>query len=435
MNASAAADADIESRTLRKVWRHSVPIMALVFLTAHLDRVNIGFAALQMNEDLGFSNTVFGFGAGFFAVGYALFAIPSTLLLHRFGARRWIAAIMIAWGLLSASTALVTTAESLLLVRALLGMAEAGFAPGVILFFGEWFPSEYRGRVLGSFLLINPLAFVIGGPVSSLFLSWDGVWGLAGWQWLFVMEALPTLVLAFAVLRLVTDAPTQAHWLTPRERQWLSERLAREHRRISAGVPDLRPVRNTFRKPRVWVLAAANVGMGTAGIGVMFFIPLIIQSTGFSAVGTGFVTALPAIVGGLSLPLWGRWTDRARSRETVVAVACSALALGLLGAAILLPSYWAIAALCLAMAGVNGAAVAFWTLPSAFLIGAGAAAGIAFINIAGNLGVFMGPALLGWTTDQTGTHSAGLMCLAATAAVAAAIMRGSRAGLNASNSR
>ena len=408
----------VEYQTMKKVWRRSVPLLMICLLFNYLDKVNLGFAALTMNQELGFSNTVFGAGAGFFAIGYALFAIPSTLLLHRLGARRWMAIIILAWGLCSASTAFVTTPQQLFCVRLLLGMAEAGFTPGAILYFSYWFPSEYRGRVLGMFLLILPLGMIVGGPAASALFSLNGLFGLAGWQWLFIVEALPTLGLALAVLFLLTDRPDTARWLSFAEKDWLNERLASEQPNTRNG----NSTWHAFTDARMWKLAIASLTMNTAGVGALIFLPLIVKSIGFSITHTGWIVALPGVFAGLTLPLWGIWADRARSREMVVTFACCTIAVGLAGAAASLPSIWAIAALCLAMVGLNGSLVAFWTLPSSFLTGASAAAGIAFINIAGNMGIFTGPYLLGWLADRTQSHSVGLTCLAVIAALAAAIM-------------
>jgi ACS family tartrate transporter-like MFS transporter len=410
----------LERRVIGKVWRRIVPLLSLALLCAYLDRVNIGFAALQMNEALGLTNTTFGFAAGVFAVGYALFAIPSTLMLHRFGARRWIAFIAIVWGLCSAATAFVSTAPELFVVRFLLGAAEAGFAPGAILCFTIWFPSAYRGRVLASFLLISPLGFLLGGPLSSLLLSLDGLHGVAGWQWLFVVEAAPTLLLALALLRWLPDAPSRVSWLSAEEKTWLEGTLAEERRAITKARPDAGSVRGAFLDARVWLLVAVNLAAGTAGVGATMFLPLIVQSMGFSAWEAGFVVTLPALAGGASLLIWGVVSDRANNRSLVIAIACAVLASGLLASALFLPSAWAIAALCLAMAGYNGAVVALWTLPNTFLTGAGAAVGVSIVNIASHLGAF------------TGAHSyaMGIVGLAASAAVAIglALVLAGRAG-------
>jgi MFS transporter, ACS family, tartrate transporter len=407
---------------MAKVWRRIVPLMALVLFFSYLDKVNIGFAALTMNADLGFSNTVFGAGAGSFAIGYALFAIPSTLLLHRLGARRWIAVIMIAWGVCSAATAFVETPRQLLAIRLLLGMAEAGFNPGVILYFTYWFPSEYRGRVLGSFLFIMPVGLSIAAPISSWLLGWDGVLGLAGWQWLFIVEALPTVLLAALVWYALTDQPADANWLAPTAKDWLVKRLAAERAQIKTPTRGMAAVRQVLANKRVWLLTVVNLGVGTSGIGAVIFLPLVIQSMGFSISSTGLLAALPSAVAAALLPVWGYWTDRARNRESVVAAACACIAGGLLGAAWLLPSAWALAAVCIAMVGFYGSIAAFWTLPSAFLTGASAAAGIAFINIAGNLGTFTGPSLIGWLADRSGSYSSGFSFLALLAACSGALL-------------
>lgn len=420
--APAAIDC-LEAQTLRRVGGRILPLAAAMLLCAYLDKINVGFAALQMNADLRLSGAAFGLGAGAFALGYALFALPSTMMLHRFGARRWLSAIMVAWGSCSAATAFVTNVESLVLVRFALGAAEAGFSPGIVLYFSGWFPEAYRGRAMGWFLFVHPLALVVCGPLSGYLLTLDGMQGLAGWQWLFLIEAAPSLVVALIALRFLTDGPEQAAWLPADEKAWLRARLAQERLAIAAG-GGRESVGHALRDRRVWRLGFVNLAVGTAGIGSLFFTPLIIRSMGFSDVGTGLMVSLPGLLGGLSLPLWGWWTDRARSREWVVASACVMLAVGLALEAVMLPSAWALLPLCLGMIGFNGMIVAFWTLPSSFLTGAGAAAGIAAINVAGNLGTFSGPYLLGWMSDATHGYGTGLGALAVIALVAAATMLG-----------
>lgn len=413
--------ANIERQTVLQAWRRIVPLLVAVLLCSYLDRVNIGFAAVEMNRALGFSNGVFGTAAGFFALGYVLFGIPSTLMLHRVGARRWISFIVIAWGICSGATAFITNAEELRVARFLLGAAEAGFAPGVILYFSCWFPSEYRGRVLGSFAFIQPVALIIGGPVSSSLLALGGVLGLAGWQWLLIVEALPTVVLAALVLRHLPDRPDTATWLPEANRNWLAERLAEERRRIE-GTREVSSAWGVLRSGRVWALAVVGLAFSTSGTGTVFFMPLIIRSMGFSVLHTGLVAAIPGVVCTLSVPLWGLWADRARSREAVVAVAALVIGVGLAGTAALLPSAWALVPLCAAMMGYYGFVAAFWTLPSMFLSGARAAAGISFINIVANLGNFTGPSVLGRVTDLSSSYAMGLSCLAAVAVGAAVIM-------------
>ncbi|TAK52557.1 MAG: MFS transporter [Gammaproteobacteria bacterium] len=412
---------NIERHTMKKVWWRIAPLLAVATFFNYLDKVNVSFAAVTMNQALGFSNTVFGAGAGFFAFGYLAFAIPSTLLLHRLGARRWICLIMIGWGLCSAATAFVTTPEEFFLVRFLLGMAEAGFVPGTILYLSYWFPSEYRGAVLGSVLFILPLGQIVGGPVSSVLLSQDVLLGLAGWQWMFIGEAIPTLLLSVAVFHFLTDRPTSAPWLSRAESDWLANRLAEEQRQIVASQGEI-SVWRTFANWRVWMLGAVNLGICTAGIGVTMFLALMIRSMGFSIWDTGFISSLLAILAAIGIPLWGIWADRFPRREVVVAAACFTVALGMLGIATLLPSPWALVPICLVFVGFYGFFPAFWPLPSVFLTGASAAAGIALVNIAGNLGMFTGPAILGWATDLTGTYRLGLNCLAGASVCAGAIL-------------
>lgn len=406
---------------LSKLWRKIVPLVAGVLFLSFLNKVGMGFAALQMNNDLGFSNTVFGAGAGCFAIGYALFGIPSTLLLHRLGARRWLGVTLTVWMVCAVATAFVTRPGELLGVRLLLGMAEAAFSPGIILYLTYWFPSEYRGRVLSAFWFLNPLALAIGAPLSSALLSWDGWLELNGWQWLFIVESLPALPLAVAVFWLLTDRPAQANWLAPEEKAWLADRLAREQPRVEAAAEKI-SIWRTLANKKLWMLGTVYLTIGTGGVGIVFFLPLIIESMGFSVWTTGFVAALPAIAAAVSLPLWGIWTDYTSNREAVLATACCMSGLGLLATAALLPSAWAMVPICIAMIGLFGSLVAFWPLPAAFLTGASAAAGFALINIIGNVGTFFGPSLLGWMSDRTQSYAAGLVCLAAISAAAAILM-------------
>jgi ACS family tartrate transporter-like MFS transporter len=403
---------------LRKAWWHIVPLLACVLLFNYLDKVNLGFAAVTMNGDLGFSNTVFGAGAGAFAIGYVLFGIPSTLALRRWGARRWIALIMVLWGICSASTASVSTPSQLYAVRFALGAAEAGFTPGILLYFTHWFPSRYRGRVLGSFLLIYPLSLVIGGPLSSVCFALDGAQGLRGWQWLFLMEALPSIALAFLVLTFLADSPRRARWLGATERAWLEARLFEEDQLKSANGDGGGRAKELVRQ--VWFLVMVNLGLSTSGIGAYFFLPLIIHSMGFSARSTGLLVALPGVAAAALLPIWGWCSDRARRRDRVVAFACALIALGLIASAPLLPSAWSLIPLSVVMIGLFGGFVAFWTLPGDRLMGASAAIGIAIINVTGNLGTFIGPYALGWLSDHTESYAAGLVSLAGLAALTAA---------------
>lgn len=417
---SSGSDSRVRStleQVLIKAWWRVVPLLSIVMLLNFLDKVNIGFASLQMNEDLHLSNTVFGIAAGLFAIGYALAAIPSTILLQRYGARRWISLAMVVWGLCSAATALVSRPSELFLARVALGAAEAGFAPGVIYFLNSWFPSAYRGRVLGSFLLILPVAIVIGGPLSSLLLSWNGLLGLAGWKWLFLGEGLPSAVLAVLVFRFLADSPTTARWLSATEKKTLIDELHVEEKQIESAKPGVSALR-TLATPRVLVLALVYHGIAMSGAGALIFLPLVIRSMGFSVRITGLVAALPALGAAVSVPLWGRWADRTRRREGVVTTTCFTIAAGLWTTAALLPSPLAVLPLTVAFVGYFGATAPFWTLPSSFLTGAAAAAAIAAILVVGNLGNFSGPALFGWLSDRMHSHAAGLIGSGSIAALA-----------------
>ena len=411
----------IERQTMINVWWRILPLLIVALFFNYLDKVNIGFAALQMNKSLGLSNTTFGTAAGLFAIGYLLCGIPSTLLLARFGARRWISLILVAWGLCTAATALVSRPHELFGARLLLGAAEAGFTPGVILYFSYWFPSDYRGRTLSTLLLIQPAGSIIGGPLSAALLSWDGLAGLAGWKWLFIVEGLPCVLLAYLVFRFLTDRPAQARWLAPHEKQWLENRLAAEAKTAAAFTPGV-TLWKALANKRLWVLAVVYLGLGTSAVGTLIFLPLIIRSMGYSIWGTGFISALPAVATAVTLPLWGRWTDRSRNRDYVVLIALCTVAAGSLGAAVLLPSSWALIPLSLVLIGFNACLIPFWTLPSEFLTGRRAAVGIAFINVVGNIGNFTGPTLIGWISDVTGSYNRALMFMGAIAASTAALM-------------
>jgi len=418
----------IEQQTVAKIWWHVIPLFSGGLFIAHLDRANLGFAALTMLRDLGLSNTQFGAASGAFALGYMAFGIPSTLMLHRWGARRWISLMMVAWGIFSAATAFVSGPTQLLIARMGLGAAEAGFAPGAVFYISRWFPSEYRGRILASLFFIIPLSQIIGGPLSSgLLVSLGGIAGLKGWQWLLLLEALPSVVWAVVMAGALSDSPAKAGWLSAAQISWLTERLRADEQQ---GGATLRPssVRQAFGSPRVWALAIISAGLGTSAIGTLIFLPLIIRSMGFSIGATGLVLALPSVVGAVLLPLWGLWADRSRSCEFVVAVGCGAMAAGLLVTAVLLPSPWALIPLSAVLAAFFGILPPFFNLPSGFLSGSGAAAGIGLISVAGNVGQAVGPYVLGHRSDLDHSYTSGLAWLAVIAAgatlISIALIRG-----------
>ena len=403
-------------------WR-IVPLLAAVLLLSYLDKVNIGFAALQMNKALGLSNSTFGLAAGLFALSYALAAIPSTILLRRFGARRWISWAMLVWGLCSAATAFVASPKQLMVARVALGAAEAGFTPGVIFYLNSWFPKAYRGRILGSFLAILPVSIVVGGPLSSALLGWDGLMGFSGWQWLFLIEGLPTVLLAPAVRIFLADTPGDARWLGAADRVWLKVKLDAEADEMAVSLLARPSQSGSPRAPlrrRAAMLGLVYLGISTSGAGALIFLPLLIRSMGFSIRASSALAAFPALVSAAMLPLWGYWADRVERREWVVAATCLSLCIGLAGTAVVIPSAWALIPLTLAFIGYFGSVAPFWTLPSSFLTGVAAAATIAAINVTGNIGAFFGPALLGSLSDRFGSYSPGLFFMA-TVALAASI--------------
>jgi len=404
---------------LRKVAWRLIPFLGLAYFFAFLDRVNVGFAALTMNEDIGLSAAAYGFGAGIFFIGYVLFEVPSNVILARVGARIWIARIMISWGLLSASMALVEGPTSFFVMRFLLGVAEAGFFPGIIYFLACWFPSAYRARILGAFLVAIPLSGVLGAPLSTRLLGFEG-FGLAGWQWMFILEGLPAALLGLAVLRWLRDRPADAEWLEPREREWLTQELERE-RRATAHEPGIGRV---FANPSVWLFGFAYFGIIVSLYGFNFWMPQMIKGLGsLSNVEVGLVLMIPSALAGVAMVAWGLHSDRRGERRWHVALPAFAAAAALVAAAVLQASPFA-AFLALIVAGVGTfcSLPAFWTLPAAALAGPAAAAGIALVNSIGNFGGFVGPALIGYIKESTGSFALALGVLAAAMAAAACIV-------------
>jgi D-galactonate transporter len=402
---------DLETRTIARVTMRLVPFLIICYFVAYLDRVNVGFAALTMNKDLGISATAYGFGAGIFFLSYFMFEVPSNLFLERFGARKWIARIMITWGLLSGATAFITGETSFYVVRFLLGIAEAGFFPGIIFYLTLWFPAAYRARIIGYFMAAIPLSSVLGAPVSGYLLGLDGMMGLKGWQWLFIIEAVPALVLGVVVFFYLTDRPSMARWLPEDQRNWLATRLELEERQRQAVKHY--SIREALLNPKVLALSLVYFGAVACNYGIGFFLPQIVKAFGMSNLQTGFVTAIPYIVGTFAIIYWGRRSDRMKERKGHAAVALAVAAIGIAASTFLPDPTLKMIALSLAAFGVFGCLPVFWTLPTSFLSGAAAAGGIAIINSIGNLSGFVGPYLVGYIKDQTGGFEGGLLCLAA----------------------
>ena len=405
-----------EDRTVAKVTARLVPFLIVCFFVAYLDRVNVSFAALTMNKDLNLSASAFGFGAGIFFLAYFLFEVPSNLLLERVGARKWIARIMFTWGLLSGSMAFVVGEKSFYVVRLLLGAAEAGFFPGVIFYLTLWFPAVYRARIVGYFMAAIPLSTVIGAPVSGLLLGLDGVMGLKGWQWLFILEAAPALILSVIVFFYLTDRPADAAWLEPEERAWLTGRLEQE--RMQREMVRRYTVAQALLNPKVLVLSLVYFGAVATNYGLSFFLPQIVKAFGVSNFQAGLVAALPYVVGLVSIVWWGRHSDRKRERRFHLAFPLLVASAGIAISTALDDPTMKMVALSVAGFGIFGCLPVFWTFPAAFLSGAAAAGGIALINSIGNLAGFVGPFAMGRIRDVTGSYTGGLLSLAAVGFIA-----------------
>jgi ACS family tartrate transporter-like MFS transporter len=405
---SAAVPVDSAS-VLSRTRRRLLPLLIVLFIVSYLDRVNVSFAKLTMNSALGIDDAVYAFGAGIFFIGYFLFEVPSNLILERVGARRWIARIMITWGLVSGATAAVSGGNSFIAMRLLLGMAEAGFFPGIILYLTYWFPETERARVIGLFMVGIPLTGLIGSPVSSELLGLDGWLGLQGWQWLLLIEALPAIVFGAACLVMLPDGPKQASWLTAPERQWLADTLAAERAAVQkVGRSSLRAA---FTSGRVWALALVYFGIVLAVYGLGFWLPTLVHSFGIAVTRVGWITMLPFACSAPFMVWVGRHSDRKNERVWHL-IGTSLLGFaGFAGASLsegLVPQ---VCFLCVAAMGVYGTLPIFWTFPTAFLASTAAAAGIAFINSVGNLGGYFGPQIVEGITRLSGGFGPALMVL------------------------
>ena len=411
----------VRQAALTKVRWRLIPFLFLLYIVAYLDRVNVGFAAIDMNRDLGFSAAVYGLGSGIFFLSYTLLEVPSNLMLARFGARVWIARIMLTWGVLSSAMMFVDSAASFYVIRFLLGAAEAGFFPGIILYLTHWFPQQERARAVGLFMTATAMAGVIGAPLSSALLRLDGVWGLQGWQWLFLIEGLPAILLVPLVLSYMTERPADAQWLSADERAWLVREMEAENAESGQAIVTLRAALGTLR---LWIIALPYFCIVIAFYGITFFLPQIVQSmSSLSSATIVLLTAIPYVSATIGLVVVGSRSDRMRERRWHVAGPC------LIGAAgfvltVLTPATPAIALTTLSIAafGIWGTLGPFWAIPTALLRGTAAAGGIALVNSIGNVGGFVGPYLMGWIRDATGGFTAGLLTLAAILVIGAVIV-------------
>jgi ACS family tartrate transporter-like MFS transporter len=412
MQADSPAPGDIRAAVLARLSWRLVPFLFLLYVVAYLDRINVGFAALQMQGQLHFSDAVYGLGAGMFFAGYLLFQVPSNLVLEHIGARRWISSLMISWGVISASMVLVTTARSFYVLRFLLGIAESGFFPGIILYLGHWFPAPARARNLALFMTAGPISAVIGGPLSGRILELQNRAGLAGWQWLFLLEGLPAVLLGIVAMSYLTDRPAAAHWLSEEHRAWLMDELRREQTALAGVVRT--EIRSIFSDARIWLLAIVYLGLALASYGISFWLPTVIRGLAVKRTFMiGLLFTIPYMCGVVTMVLTGLHSDRSGERRWHVSIAALASSVGLFSAAYSTSIVSTMMAFSLAVLGINAMLGPFWALPTTMLGGAAAAAGIAMINTIGNLGGFLGPYVIGILKTRSGGFRSSLLLLSA----------------------
>jgi ACS family tartrate transporter-like MFS transporter len=409
----------IERATMRKVYLRILPFAALTYFFCYLDRINVGFAALTMNKDLGLDAATYGMAAGFFFWGYVLVEVPSNIVLEKLGARLWIARIMVTWGIISGATAFCTGPYSFMAVRFVLGLAEAGLFPGFVLYFTYWFPKHHRARINSGFTLALPIAVAAGAPVSTSLLSLDGLWGLKGWQCMYLFEAVPTVLIGVVVFFYMTDRPEKAKWLTAEQQQWLAADIAQEQRAIASEHNV--GFWQSFWDPRVLLLSINYLGIVTASLGMLLFLPQMVKQLGLSNMEVGWVTMIPYAAGAISMVVCGRISDRLGDRRWSLFWTCVISTVGLIIAGLTIGTWWAVVGMTIAAIGFYGTKGPFWSIPSMWLTGTAAAAGIAWINSLGNLGGFFGPTLVGWAKNMTGSFAGGLYALAVCALISAVI--------------
>jgi MFS family permease len=403
----STSDAVLQS-AVRKAALRFVPLLTISYLFNYLDRTSLGFAALTMNQQLGLTAGQFGLAAGVFFLGYSLFEVPSNLMLYRFGARRWLARIMISWGLVSAATAFVVGPNSFYALRLLLGIAEAGFFPGVTFFLAAWFPTQYRTRMLAWFLIGIPLSSLIGSPVCGLLLQMDGIWGFAGWQWLFLLVSLPCIPLGLLTLRLLSDRPQAATWLTSAERNALDEVLAGEVRERPPS-----SLLGALKDTRVLICAAIQFGFTLGSYGIGIWLPLMLKEYHLSTLAIGWISAIPYLFASAGMIAWARYVDEKGRRIVNLALACLLGGIGLLLPIVSGSLAVAVVGFSVALVGVTAARAIFWAIPTRFLTGVAAAGGLAFINSIATLGGFVGPSMMGWLKEFSGSYIFGLSAVAA----------------------
>jgi ACS family tartrate transporter-like MFS transporter len=409
--------AAIEQQTMKKIYLRLLPFCFVLFFICYLDRVNIGFAALTMNKDLGLSSYVFGLGAGAFFWGYCILEVPSNLILEKVGARRWIGRIMISWGLVSGAFVFTRGPISFFLLRFALGLAEAGFVPGIIFYFTYWFPPMHRARIVAGFLAAVPVSIGLGAPVSIAFLELDGVLGLAGWRWMFLGEAAPAVIFGVICFFYLTDRPADAKWLTAEEKAWLDAEMQKEKKTVAQHRTF--SVLQTLINWRILALAAIHFGQAAVSVGLAVFVAQIIKGLGLTNMQTGFATVIPYAAGTIGMVLWAHYSDKKNERRWNLTASCTVMGLGCITAALLTGSYWSLAGLSLITIGLYASNAHLFPLPAVFLTGPALASGIAWVNSLGVLGGSVSPPVMGYLRDRTGNFADGLYALAGFAALAA----------------
>ena len=416
MSAALLNDKALEAATMRRVSWRLMPFLILAYLLCYIDRVNVGFASLQMNKAVGIDPKTYGLGAGIFFIGYFILEVPSNLGLERFGARKWIARIMLTWGIVSAAFALIGGSTSFLVLRFLLGAAEAGFFPGVILYLTYWFPAVYRAKIVGIFMVAIPVAGLIGSPISGAILGMDGIWGLGGWQWIFILEAAPTLLLGIASFYWLTDRPEHAPWLPKDQQAWLIARLAAEGRR-QTKVPH-QSVWKTMTNKYVLIMALVYAGAAGASTSLALFMPQLVKSFGLTNFETGCVNSIPFGIAAVWMILWGRSSDKTGERVWHNALPLAWMVVAMVGLFFFIKNlYVVIPLMTLIAAGTYASKGPFWALSSEWLGAGTAAAGLAQINALGNLSGFFFNYMIGWIQAETGSFPLSIMPIAIVAAI------------------
>jgi MFS transporter, ACS family, tartrate transporter len=399
---------ELERQAVSKTAWRLLPLLTLAFIFNYIDRTSVGFAALSMNADLGLTATQFGWGAGILFAGYCLLEVPSNMMLYRYGARRWLARIMITWGLAAAATSLAVGPKSFYFARFVLGVAEAGFFPGVTFYLATWFPAKYRTRMLAWFMVGVPVSSILSGPLSGLLLNLDGVWGLAGWKWMFIMQGLPASIIGVIVLVMLRDNPSQAHWLTDMERDALISALANEHRD-----KEKKNLGAALRDKRVLILTGIQFGFVLGSYGIGIWLPTILKAHGLTISAIALVSTVPYIFATVAMLTWARAVDKSGKKIMNLLFTCLFGAGGMVIAAMFHQFWPAMIGITIAVIGVTTARAVFWSIPTRFLSGAAAAGGLAFINSVGTFGGFAGPFLVGWLKDVTGSFAMGMLGMAA----------------------